>query len=276
MAVEQYNLIFTVVEALEANARLDFGDDSKYVRYAVQIRDLLRAPNREVTRKEPVEMTPNEFVEDLSKIFDEDTTIDADMQICDPSEPPAKTSVRANDCKAIDTDRQHIHTASMLEDERFRPRQLRVIAQRILNEPLYAKLDGYLVLCTEEKRRVNVYKAQLRSGRLLVKPETDICTPDEIADIDLHFECTTISLKRKGNVFDSHEHVFIAQHLYGKYINRDTAGWQVLSPRERMSITACYANLKRGKRLPIDPRLVNAERICWHFDLDWNTVKEGL
>lgn len=244
----EQHLILTIVDALESTARLEFGDESKYVRYATQIRDLL-TPIKQASK-------------DNLTIFDDcmDNVL-------------TKTAMHTNSAQ-IDTDKHHIHCASQLMNEIFNAHQQRVIAQRIINNSLLAKTDGYCILSKNEKRLINIAKSQIKRGLLKMKNENEICTSDELAEIDLHFECTKIPRKRAGFTFNPSEHTFIAEYIKPHIDNRNHM-WQSLTQNERNAISAKMSLIKIRKLKSIDLRTIDAEKLCDFFDLDWNRIKGG-
>lgn len=231
--------ILDLINELECDARAIVGDDCIWIDYAKKLRHLVQYDVEEN--------------KDYKNIFDE------------PTEPHYDV-VRID---SVDAGPRH---AKQRVDTMFNTAQCRIIAQRILNGEIHQKSDGYLALSGKNKAMVCNIKGSYTSndprGYRVMKPENAICTPDEIAAIDEHFNSAKICLTIKGDFYNVFEQTFIAELKLKGLIDRYNTHWQALSPVERNRIHARAASLKNGSIKPVDHALVDTKRIYDFFDLE--------
>jgi hypothetical protein len=236
--------ILQLLTQLETEATHEIGPDCKWIDYAKQIRYLMEYDS--VVTPEPT--IPDE--PDMLTVFDEPDT--------QPREHDRTRLERAP--------RGGRHADQLNTEIIFNGKQHRLIAQRLISNPSLRRSDGYLVLSTKEKSRIGSNACYISSGKRPIKPESELCTPDEIAEVDLHFECTKLCLTAKGDYFNNYEQTYIAQLRIANRITRDNYYWTALSYAERTRINAKAYLIKHGKLKP-STVTVDTDRILEYFGI---------
>lgn len=236
--------ILQLLTQLETEAAHEIGPDCKWIDYAKQIRYLMEYDS--VVTPEPT--IPDE--PDMLTVFDEPDT-----------QPRERDRTRLEKAP-----RAHRHAGQLNTETVFNSNQQRLIAQRLLNNPSLRRSDGYLILSSKEKNRINNHAYYIKLGKLTTRPESELCTPDEIAEIDLHFECTKLCLTAKGDYFNNYEQTYIAQLRVANRITRDNYYWSALSNAERTRINAKASLIRHGKLKP-NTDTVDTDRILEYFGI---------